>query len=116
MLLKNQQEVEKVIKVIVIKAIKLYKGKGPDYVNVKVTGKEIEICAKGVVSKIGKLLIEHDGIELVDSAFKKLQNVFHKYLIEEILKETSLKCEVVLEENDYKEDFRRSILKIENMG
>ena len=111
--LKNHNEIEKIIKSVVIKIIKLYKGKGPDYVNVKITGKEIEICAKGILSSFGKFLIEHDGIEVVELARKKAQSILYKYMIDEILKETNLKCEVIYEECNFIEDFRKLILKIE---
>lgn len=112
MILNDQGEIEKRIKAIAIRVIKLYKGKGPNYVNVKITDNKIDMLAKGILSNLGKYLIEHGKKEVVEIIKEAVEDTLYKHLIDEIHKETNLKCSIICGECNYKEDFRRLILKI----
>ena len=53
------EEIENIIKKIIVSTIKYYKGKGPEYVNVKIEDDIIRIHTKGTSTDVGKVLIKH---------------------------------------------------------
>jgi len=110
--IKNYNEIQKNIRSITIKVIKFYKGNEPDYVNVKINDGKIEMFAKGILSKFVEFLIKYDEITVVELSRRKLQSILYKYLIDEILKETNLKCELIYEEYNFISNFVRVILII----
>lgn len=112
MLLENQDELERVLKKIIVRVVKLYKGKGPDYINIKMNNDKIEMFAKGVLSPLGKFLIEYNGIEEIEFIKNQAQGIVDQYMFDEIFKETNLRSEIIYDEYNCIEDFRKVVLKI----
>jgi len=100
------------IKRVVAKHVKLYRGRGPQYVKVNITNDLIRINAKGILSKVGELLVKQGATELPQMAWEELKSLCLDSFIDELSKEIGKKCSLVSEEADFHEDTRTLIIKL----
>lgn len=100
------------IKKVVAKHVKLYSGKGPQYVKVDMTDDLINIQVKGILSRVGELLVKQGESELPQMAWEKLKFLFLDSFIYELSKEIEKKCSLVLEKTDFNENIRTLIIKL----
>lgn len=110
----GELEMENKIKEITAKYVKLYRGRGPQYVKVNMTDELINIHAKGILSTVGELLVKQGASELPKMAWKELKKVILDSFIDELSKEMGKKCSLVLERTDFNEDTRTIIIKLDS--
>lgn len=101
---------------IAIKFTKLYRSRGPEYVKVNIDNDTINICIKGILSNVGKLLLEQKCFEDIVSIWGKINGPLAKQFLDEVHTETGKKCMIFSEVSDYKNDMRILVLKIEDQG
>ena len=100
------------IKKVVAKHVKLYSGKGPQYVKVNMIDDLINIHVKDILSRVGELLVKRGVSELPQRAWEELKSLFLDSLIDELSKEIEKKCSLVLEKTDFNENTRTLIIKL----
>lgn len=108
----REMYMEDKIKKTVAKHLKLYIGRGPQYVKVNMTNDLINIHVNGILSKVGENLIKQGAVELPQMAWEELKTLFLDSFINELSSEVNKKCSLVLEQTDFVENTRTLIIKI----
>ena len=103
---------EEKIKKTVAKHIKLYIGRGPQYIKVDMNNNSINIYVKGVLSKVGELLVKQGAAQLPQMAWEELRALFLDSFIEELSCEVNKRCSLVFEKTDFIENTRTIIIKM----
>lgn len=83
-------EMQEQIKKIAVKIIKYYRGRGPEYVKVKINSPEIiTVDIKGILSNLSEILVNEGAVNVVTEYWKIMKphlekNFFHE--VKDILK------------------------------
>jgi len=102
------------IKRIAAKYVKLYRGKGPQYVKVNINYEFIQVYSKGILSTVGELLIKQGAFKLPEMAWNELRKEILDSFIDEVSKEIGKECSLVSERTDFYEDTRTIIIKLDS--
>jgi len=102
------------IKRIAAQYVKLYRGRGPQYVKVNVRHELIHIYLKGVLSNMGELLIKQGAVKLAEMAWNELREDILDSFIDEVSKEVGKEYSLVSEKTDFYEDARTIIIKLDS--
>jgi uncharacterized protein YbcI len=105
------REEQETIKRLIVKYTKMYRCKGPLYVKVKITNELINIYIKGIVSNIEEILLEEDNIEQIEIIWEIIKHPIFKQFLNELQEVMCKKYKILLEESNFKDDFRILILK-----
>lgn len=81
-------KIEEKIKKLAVKIIKYYRGKGPEYVKVKMnTPKNITIDIKGILSNLTEILVDEGAVNIVTEYWKIIKPHLEKNFLEEVKQE-----------------------------
>ncbi|QAT40595.1 Na-translocating system protein MpsC family protein [Clostridium sp. JN-9] len=92
------------IKKITFKFVKYYRGKGPQYVNVRLNYSNITIYIKGVFTNLDKLLYENADEEKLREVFKGAMLILKRELLEKINEVLNVNCTFLSIKENYIED------------
>lgn len=78
-------EMQEEIKKVAVKIIKHYRGRGPEYVKVKVDSKDIiTISIKGILSNLSEILVNEGAIDIVTEYWKIMKPHLEKNYYQEV--------------------------------
>lgn len=81
----SKAEFQEKIKKLVVKIIKHYRGKGPEYVKVKVIDdKNLNIEIKGILSNLSEILVDEGATGLVADYWKIMKPHLEKSFYDEV--------------------------------
>ena len=66
-------EMQEKIRKLAIKVVKHYRGKGPEYVIIKIDDDLISITIKGILSNLSEILVKEGGVDKVKDYWKILK-------------------------------------------
>ena len=107
-------EEQETIKKLVVKYIKMHRGKGSQYVIVKITGGLINIYIKGILSNIEVILLKEDNIKQIEIIWGIIKYPIFKQFLNELQEVMCKKYNFISEESNFKDDYRIIILKRTN--
>ncbi|MGC7870162.1 Na-translocating system protein MpsC family protein [Desulfosporosinus sp. SYSU MS00001] len=77
-------EMQEKIRKLAVKIVKHYRGKGPEYVIVKIDDELITITIKGILSNLSEILVEEGDVERVKEYWKTLRPYLENQYAEEV--------------------------------
>ena len=78
-------EMQEEIKKVAVKIIKHYRGRGPEYVKIKVESKDvITISIKGILSNLSEILVNEGAIDMVAEYWKIMKPHLEKNYLQEM--------------------------------
>jgi len=77
-------EMQEKIRKLAIKLVKHYRGKGPEYVIIKIEDELITITIKGILSNLSEILVEEGDADKVKDYWKILKPYLENQYAEEI--------------------------------
>lgn len=101
---RGEAEAADEIKKIIFKLVKYYKGKGPQYVNVRLIDSNITVYIKGVFTNLDKLLYENTEEEKLRKVFKGAMLILKRELIEKINEALDMNCTFLSIKKNYIDD------------
>lgn len=106
-------QIEEKIKKLAVKIIKYYRGRGPEYVRVKVNNpKMITIDIKGILSNLSEILVGEGAVNIVAEYWKILKPHLEKSFLEEVKQELGSNFEYNWKVCNLEEDNRTIIISI----
>lgn len=84
----SKAEFQERIKKLVVKIIKHYRGKGPEYVKVKIIDdNNLNIQIKGILSNLSEILVDEGAADLVANYWKVMKPHLEKSFYDEVKSE-----------------------------
>ncbi|MBC2582939.1 Na-translocating system protein MpsC family protein [Clostridium sp. DJ247] len=80
----EQFEAQEKIRKLVVKIVKHYRGKGPEFVKVKIDNSIITIHIKGILSNLSEILVKEGAADIVKDYWKILKPHLEKQFLDEV--------------------------------
>ncbi|WP_088228675.1 Na-translocating system protein MpsC family protein [Desulfosporosinus sp. FKB] len=77
-------EMQEKIRKLAVKIVKHYRGKGPEYVIVRIDDELITITIKGILSNLSEILVEQGDVDRVKEYWKTLRPYLENQFAEEV--------------------------------
>ncbi|MFW2491263.1 Na-translocating system protein MpsC family protein [Clostridium chromiireducens] len=78
-------ELQEQIKKVAVKIIKYYRGRGPEYVKVKIDSPDtITVDVKGILSNLSEILVNEGAVNIVTDYWKIMKPHLEKNFLQEV--------------------------------
>jgi len=78
-------ELQEQIKKVTVKIIKYYRGRGPEYVKVKIDSPDtITVDIKGILSNLSEILVNEGAVDIVSDYWKIMKPHLEKNFFQEV--------------------------------
>ena len=109
-------ELQEKLRRLTIEIIKHYRGKGPDYVKVKIQDDLITINIKGILSNLSEILVGEGAADIVKDYWNILKPHLEKQFEEEIYEIIGRKFEYTWRIDDFQNSDRTIVVLIKLMN